>query len=176
MRKLIVALMFFSSTAHANEVSGNARVIDGDTIHICLNDICDRNNRLNIRLANIDAPESNFRGRAQFCTRNNGIQYNCGDTSKEFLSLLINNNTVSCNILGNEVRNRGENTRKVGICYVNNVNINSEMVRQGHAVYENYNRGHNYIEYQTYAQQNRLGIWQDGISAFQKPSEFRKSR
>ena len=57
------------------DITGKARVVDGDTIHI---------NQTNIRLHGIDAPETK-----QECYRVDGSPYRCGEAATNALRVLI---------------------------------------------------------------------------------------
>ena len=67
-------------------ISGKANVSDGDTIKI---------NGERIRFGGIDAPESNFFGKKQFCYLDD-IKIDCGILSKEKLEKKIQKNLVNC--------------------------------------------------------------------------------
>jgi len=112
MRKLsiilaIIALLLIGQTAQLQITGRVDRVIDGDTIDI----LDSASTRFRIRLDGIDAPESNQ-------------QY--GKESTKKLSVLT---------LGKDVRilssGRDRYGRFIGRIYINNVDINLEMVKNG---------------------------------------------
>ena len=113
---LIIFIFFFFFNGNQNQKSilGKARIIDGDTIHI-------GNNK--IRLHGIDAPEIN-----QDCSYNNE-DWKCGQLSKNFLLNLINLDVVNC-----QVKTIDKYKRYIAICFVNNLNINEMMVKNGWAI------------------------------------------
>src|SRR6202045_1377283 len=71
-----------SSAAFADNLSGQASIIDGDTIEI---------QRTRIRLWGIDAPES-----AQLCRGEDSLQYRCGAKAANELDTFIARRPVSC--------------------------------------------------------------------------------
>ena len=95
-------------------ITGKAKVIDGDTIHI-------GNNK--IRLHGIDAPEQK-----QTCTIE-GNEWNCGQDATFFLSNLINKKSVSCRV--NDI---DQYKRLVAVCFIDNININQLMIISGWAI------------------------------------------
>ena len=111
---LFLILIFFSAVLSGKTIFGKAKVIDGDTIHIYKN---------KIRLHAIDAPEIN-----QTCNKNNKV-WNCGIESTKFLKKLIGKNKIECITTGKDQYNRF-----IGICYKNNLDLNSEMVLNGWAI------------------------------------------
>ena len=72
----LLFILFLSFSAFSQTISGKAKIIDGDTIHIGSN---------KIRLHGIDAPEFN-----QNCKKQN-INWSCGKDSTYVLVNLINN-------------------------------------------------------------------------------------
>ena len=77
-------VLFFNQNVQAIKlIEGKAKVIDGDTINI-------ENNK--IRLYGIDAPEKD-----QTC-RYEDLEWNCGIKSKIFLTELIDNKNLYCEV------------------------------------------------------------------------------
>ena len=140
----------FSNDAFAKTINGKPRIIDGDTIHIKSN---------KIRLHGIDAPETK-----QTCNIDNEEWY-CGKQSTKELKKLINKQNVECVINDVDIYNR-----YVAICYVDEININQWMVKNGWAIaYRYYSK--DYINEEEYADDNKLGIWK---SKFIEPYLYRK--
>jgi endonuclease YncB( thermonuclease family) len=140
----------FSNFSFAKTINGKPRIIDGDTIHIKSN---------KIRLHGIDAPETK-----QTCKIDNEEWY-CGKQSTKELKKLINKQNVECVINDVDIYNR-----YVAICYVDEININQWMVKNGWAIaYRYYSK--DYINEEEYADDNKLGIWK---SKFIEPYLYRK--
>ncbi len=147
---LFLILITLSTVLSSKTIFGNANVIDGDTIHI---------NKNKIRLHAIDAPEIN-----QTCNKNSRV-WNCGVESTKFLKELIGNNKIECITQGKDRYNRF-----IGICYKDNLDLNSEMVLNGWAIaYRYYSK--DYVEEEEKAKQEKRGIW---IGDFVEPYLFRK--
>ena len=147
---LFFLLICFSTFSSSKTIFGKAKVIDGDTIHI---------NKNKIRLHAIDAPEIN-----QTCNKNNKV-WNCGVESTKFLMELIGKNKIECITSGKDQYNRF-----IGICYKENIDLNSEMVLNGWAIaYRYYSM--DYVEEEKVAKQQKKGIWS---GEFEEPYLFRK--
>ena len=147
---LFLILICFSAVSSGKTIFGKAKVIDGDTIHIYKN---------KIRLHAIDAPETN-----QTCNKNNKV-WNCGIESTKFLKKLIGKNKIECITTGKDQYNRF-----IGICYKNNLDLNSEMVLNGWAIaYRYYSM--DYVKEEEVAKQQKIGIWS---GEFEEPYLFRK--
>ena len=147
---ILTSLVFITNFANSKTILGKARIIDGDTIHIKSN---------KIRLHGIDAPEAK-----QTCKIDNQDWY-CGKQSTKELKNLINNQKVECNV--NDV---DRYNRYVAICFVNEININQWMVKNGWAIaYRYYSK--DYIVEEKYANDNKLGVWK---SEFIEPYAYRR--
>ena len=85
--------------------------------------------------------------------------------STKFLKELIGDNEIECITLGKDRYNRF-----IGICYKDNLDLNSEMVLNGWAIaYRYYSK--DYVEEEEKAKQEKRGIW---IGDFVEPYLFRK--
>ena len=164
-----ICLIFFFLTYNdvrsyeIKTISGTAIVTDGDSIRI--------NNR-KIRLVGIDAPELK-----QTCQ--NGIkEYPCGEMSKEWLNLLVEDFQITCSY-----SEKDRYKRILGVCYIGNINsvafkkkvksleLNSMMVKSGNAVaYRKYSDV--YIVDEEFAKINKRGIW---IGKFEMPWNWRRN-
>lgn len=109
---------------------------DGDTIKI----INDKKETIKVRLSSIDAPE---------------LKQPLGSSSKQYLSDLIYNKKISLYKDGEDRYNR-----ILGTIYINDRNINLDMVQNGYAwAYRQYLKDVSYIEAEDKAKLERLGIW-----------------
>ena len=131
---------------------GQVQVTDGDTI---------RNGKLKIRLHGIDAPE-----KEQKCTNLSNELYACGLQSSAFLKKIINKNDVYC-----KGGNKDRYGRLIAICYANEINLNSTMVKEGWAIAYRY-YSDDYINEEESAKKNNKGIWK---GAFLEPYIWRKN-
>ena len=170
-RKAIILIIIYSiffiltyndvRSEQIKEISGNAQIIDGDTIKI---------NSKKIRLYGIDAPEFKQTCKKTFLTIiffTFTKDYPCGKISTENLKKKINNNIITCKILDTD-----RYKRLIGECFKRNLNLNSWLVSNGHAVaYRKYSK--KYISYEINAKNNKLGIWQ---GKFEMPWEYRRKR
>ena len=154
-----ILLIFFVSWLGANasaDIIGPAKVTDGDTIVI---------NDTRIRFTGSDAPESYFFGKTQTCLDANGIEWECGNAATLKLKQLINNQIVRCTDEGQE-----RYGRTLGICYVDEVDLQAEMVKSGMAIaYLRYSR--RYENEQNYAKKVKAGMW---AGEFQEPEVWRR--
>ncbi|WP_412049268.1 thermonuclease family protein [Hoeflea sp. Naph1] len=127
------------------EISGLARVVDGDSLAI---------DGRRLRLKGIDAPEI-----AQRCRRD-GVEYDCGIEAAVYLRDLLGASPVDCS--GEGVDRYG---RDLVRCVVGSVDLNEAMVRAGHAVA--------YGDYQvaeTAARKSGTGLW---AGEFDPPNQWR---
>jgi endonuclease YncB( thermonuclease family) len=94
--------MLISSPALASTITGQASVIDGDTLEI---------HGQRIRLSGVDAPESD-----QLCRGDDSLQYRCGAKAANELARFIAGKPVSCK--GVDV---DRYRRVVAVCFVGGV-------------------------------------------------------
>ncbi|MFT4935318.1 MAG: endonuclease YncB(thermonuclease family) [Pseudoalteromonas distincta] len=133
------------------QVTGPARVVDGDTFSIGAE---------RVRLWGVDAPE----GR-QVCQDAQGHDYACGDVARDQLSRLIGGQAVRC-----EIRDRDPYGRAVSRCWVGSTDLGAAMVRSGWAVdYGAFSRGA-YASVEAEARQARRGLW---AGRFETPASWR---
>lgn len=132
-----------------SDLSGPARVIDGDTIQI---------GGTHIRLWGIDAFE-----KRQMCG-----QLACGLAATQRMIELTRGQTVSCT-----QQDKDRYGRTVARCYANNQDLGATLVREGWAVdYTQYSHGY-YKTSQETAKANNAGAWATG---FQVPWSWRRSQ
>jgi endonuclease YncB( thermonuclease family) len=147
----LIILLILISKISASEISGVANITDGDTIKIS-------NKR--IRFHGIDAPE-----KKQICIKNLK-EYNCGKKATTALVKKINGKKVSCKVQDNLDRYK----RYIGVCFVDEINLNKWMVKNGYAVaFRRYSK--DYVEVENYAKRNKLGLWS---GSFTYPEKWRK--
>ena len=164
---IIICLIFFILTykdvksQEIKEISGNAQIIDGDTIKI---------NSKKIRLYGIDAPELKQMCKKPYLTIiffTFTKDYPCGKISTQKLQNKINNKVVTCKILDID-----RYKRLIGECYKRNLNLNSWLVSNGYAVaYRKYSK--KYISNEINAKNEKKGLWQ---GKFEMPWEFRRKK
>ena len=153
MLRLVLTLLILTlpSLAHANDITGKPRVVDGDTLHI---------NQTKIRLHGIDAPEMK-----QTCLTNKGRTQKCGVLAKQALEKLVRGQDVTCK---GDKRDRYK--RLIAVCYVGPFNINEQMVTDGWALaYRKYST--DYVRAETFAKSRREGMWG---GEFVPPWEWRR--
>ncbi|MEM7216191.1 MAG: thermonuclease family protein [Pseudomonadota bacterium] len=133
------------------ESSGEARVVDGDSLFI---------GDKEIRLFGIDAPE--YRQVCGSADRASSSALNCGQKSAAYLRNLIDDRHVACN--GFEEDKYG---RLLAVCEIGNLEINREMVLRGWAVAFG-----DYEKEEALAKKQAIGVWQGD---FDLPSEWRRA-
>ena len=133
--------------------SGKAFIIDGDTLKI---------DGTKIRLVAVDAPEI-----SQKCKTHGHIE-NCGEIVKLRLVQVTSNEDIVCYSHGKDYFGR-----VLAECYVNDININKWLLREGLAVYY-YNKDFkSYKILETLAKEEKVGLWD---SEFQNPKDYRKQQ
>ena len=161
LRIIILSLIFFSNTI-AEEISGVAEIIDGDTVYI---------NNDKFRLEGIDAPEMRQQCKKESLKISSIIgftfykDYNCGKISKEKLISKINGSEIKCIFT-----TKDKYKRYIATCFKGKTNQNQWMVRNGLAVaYRRYSK--KYVPDEDFAKENKLGLWQ---GKFMNPEKWRK--
>ena len=132
------------------DVSGRARVVDGDSLVV---------SGQQIRLHGIDAPEAN-----QSCVAA-GRRWQCGLSAARALDERIGGGSVSC-----AEEDRDRYGRIVAVCRVGGADLNAWMVAQGFALaYRHYSRA--YVGEEHSAKAARRGVWQ---GQFVEPWKWRR--
>lgn len=140
IRWAIVIALLPSWPAFSQTLTGQASVIDGDTIEI---------HRQRIRLSGIDAPESD-----QLCRGDDSLQYRCGAKAANALDRFIAGRPVSCQNVDVD-----RYKRVVAFCSVGGVDLGEWLVRAGLAFdWPRYSHG-KYAAAQCEAQQAERGAW-----------------
>jgi endonuclease YncB( thermonuclease family) len=151
-----VALCISAATSvSAAPISGQADVVDGDTLSI-------RGQSARIRLYGVDAPEGQ-----QTCEDGTGKRYLCGSRAADALSALIGRNgRVSC-----EEEDRDRYGRIVAVCRANGREINAELIRKGWALeYKQYSDAR-YAGDEADARKAKRGLW---AGRFVEPWDWRR--
>ena len=150
----IVVLTLAMPAAKGATISGQASVIDGDTIEI---------HGEPIRILDIDAPE----GR-QYCTWPDGTQWRCGQQAARALQDWIARRIVTC-----ESDRLDRFGRHLARCVVGGEDMATWLAQNGWAV--PYRDCHCEIvrDASRRAEENRVGLWS---GSFVMPWEFRESQ
>ena len=150
---IVIIFIYFMSFSLANckSLDNSIRIIDGDTIIL---------NSEKIRFYGIDTPE-----KKQKCKDRNGLSYPCGEFATNELKKIISSGQLFC-----KKRATDRYGRSISICYVNGVDINSLMVKNGWALaYRKYSR--DYIDEENEAKNKKMGMW---AGKFIAPWRWRK--
>ncbi|MCE2520076.1 MAG: thermonuclease family protein [Alphaproteobacteria bacterium] len=141
---LITLLM---AAADARALTGEATVVDGDTLVIGTE---------RIRLFGIDAPES-----IQDC----GDGWPCGREATIAVEDLTADTSIRC-----EGDTRDRYDRLIAVCYAGSVDIGGDLVRRGLALaYRRYSMA--YVDHEDEARQHGRGMWS---GAFVAPWDWRR--
>ena len=120
--------------------AATARVVDGDTIEVA---------GVVFRLHGIDAPEA-----GQKCALPNGKSWNCGQAAIAAMEDLVSKKQVRC-----DTRDHDGYGRTIGVCVVDDRDINAVMVTNGLAwAFRKYSMDYATIE--DTARERRVGVWQ----------------
>ena len=134
------------------DVSGRARVIDGDSLKI---------GGTRVRLFGIDAPE-----RGQSC-QTGGELWICGGLARVRLEERISGRKVVC-----EEKDRDRYGRIVAVCRAGGEDLNAWMVSEGWALaYRRYSEA--YVDVEAGAKAARLGVWR---GEFVAPWDWRRGK
>jgi endonuclease YncB( thermonuclease family) len=137
--------------AKADEmISGQAHIIDGDTLAI---------GEIKIRLQGIDAPETD-----QLCLDRSTAKWKCGIAARDHLIEHIAGRSIDCSPDGVD-RYR----RTLAVCRLGDENLNAWMVREGFAMaFVKYSRS--YVDDEADARKAQRGLWS---RAFIAPWDWR---
>lgn len=138
--------MIIAALLSALLLSGQATVIDGDTINIA-------NQR--VRLFGIDAPEAR-----QWCTDQEAVPYACGVEARKWLEWLVKDVVVVC-VPKSKLDRYG---RILAVCATDGIDINAWLVGRGLALaYVAYSLEYLYIEAD--AERRKVGMWRGTFTA-----------
>ena len=150
---LLINTLAFSKILNA---SSSLKIIDGDTIIL---------NSEKIRFYGIDTPEIK-----QTCTDNYGHTYSCGIRAKLELEKIIGSRKISC-----IKKTKDRYKRSISICYVDENDINSLMVKRGWALsYRKYSK--KYVKDEAIAKLNNAGMWSGKFIAPWKWRRMKKKK
>ena len=151
----LIFILFFtietnSSSDFKKIIKGSAKIIDGDTIKV---------KGEKIRLFGIDAPEMK-----QICINKNSKLYKCGQEAKFALETYIYSQVICY------YNSKDRYGRILGICFVEETELNKMMVQSGNAVaYLKYSK--KYLNDQEIAKNKNRGLWS---GEFDMPWEWRR--
>ena len=146
----IAALLLLPALAHAADITGVARVREGDTVVIGSN---------RIRLGGIDAPSVD-----QLCLNTKGERWTCGVAARDELIKHVEGKSWTCHLGATDRRGRS-----VARCEVGGEDIQKWLVRSGWALaYDRFS--HDYDADQAAAREANAGMWQ---GAFIAPWDWR---
>ena len=145
-------LVVTPTAANAEDIVGQALIVDGDTLEI---------GGTRIGLHGIDAPES-----AQICAVDSK-KARCGRQAAQMLADRIGQQTVTC-----ALKKRDQNGRVVALCRAAGEDLNAWMVSQGMALaYRQYST--KYARQEKKAAKEKVGLWSGW---FIKPWDWRRGR
>jgi endonuclease YncB( thermonuclease family) len=137
---LIAAACLCALPAFADDLTGQASIIAGDTLEI---------HGTRIRLWGVDAPES-----SQLCRGDDSIQYRCGGRAANDLDAFIAKRLVSCTPITLD-----RYGRTVASCSVDGMDLGDWLVRNGLALdWPQYSKGL-YDKVQREAEHAGRGMW-----------------
>jgi len=153
MIRLTLILLALSWPAAGSEISGMARVTDGDTL---------RMGQTRIRLFGIDAPEGK-----QSCERD-GLPWLCGQEAGKYLREMVAGQTLTC-----QEKDRDRYGRSVAMCRLpDGRDIGTQMVAAGMALAYRQYGGSTYDAAEAEAKNFARGLWS---GTFQPPWEWRRN-
>jgi len=146
----VIWALLLSPAPAAEIVSGQPRIVDGDTVQI---------GQTKIRFAGIDAPETD-----QVCLDARGERWACGVTSRDELVKYSAGREWECDLTGTD-----RYGRSLGKCFVEGEDVSAWMVRSGWALsFVRYS--HDYDGDEAAARDAHAGLWS---GAFIAPWDWR---
>ena len=146
---ITAAFLLFAVPALAQDISGPARAVDGDSLDL---------SGISVRLFGVDAPEL-----AQSCERG-GAPWACGKQAASKLAGLVAGTSVVC-----EQKDVDDYGRIVATCRAGSVDLGSAMVDAGLAVALPH-FSDRYVAAEARARATGVGVW---TGTFQMPADFR---
>ena len=148
---LAILLLLLPSLAQAADITGTAKVREGDLVLI---------GNTRIRLSGIDAPSVD-----QLCLNTTGERWTCGVAARDELIKHAGNRTWTCH--GHNIDRRG---RTVANCEIEGEDIQKWLVRSGWALALKRRASHDYDADEAAARDAKAGMWQ---GAFIAPWDWR---
>ena len=152
-RVFTLLAVVLAAPALADQVSGRARVVDGDTLDL---------GGLKVRIEGIDAFES-----GQNCFDGKGREWTCGEAGRALLMKMTRGQKVTC--AGDAF---DQYDRLIADCFAGKVNLGAAMVESGLAV-AFVKFSDTYVSQEKTARAARAGAW---AGTFLMPSEYRTMR
>lgn len=147
---VLATVMLLASKGQAADVTGVAKVVDGDTLIVSMT---------KVRLQGIDAPETD-----QVCLNATGGRWNCGIESRNQLVAHIDGRQITCASDGIDAYKR-----TIGMCNISDQDLNGWMVQEGWALaYVKYSTA--YVRVEQDARSHERGLWK---GAFIAPWDWR---
>jgi len=147
---IVAGFMLGSGALGAEIISGEPRIVDGDTVQI---------SATKIRLAGIDSPETD-----QVCLDAKGERWACGVAARDALIKYSGGRPWECDLIGTDRYGRA-----LGICFVEGEDVSAWMVRSGWALsFVRYS--HDYDRDEAVAREAKAGLW---AGAFIAPWDWR---
>jgi endonuclease YncB( thermonuclease family) len=147
---IVAGLLLGSVALGAEVISGEPRIVDGDTVQI---------GTTKIRFAGIDAPETD-----QVCLNAKGERWACGVAARDALIRYSSGRPWECDLVGADRYGRA-----LGKCFVEGDDITAWMVRSGWALsFVRYS--HDYDGDEAAARDAHAGLWS---GAFIAPWDWR---
>lgn len=151
---MILRYAFLFVLSMTSAAAAEVRVVDGDTLKLP--------DGQNHRIFGIDAPEH-----GQKCKSTDGSVWPCGKAATQAMVDLVSGKEVVCS-----TRFFDDFGRPVSTCFVGDMDIGAEMVRQGHAwAFVKYETP--YVPDELIAKGQALGIWR---APTQTPWDYRAER
>lgn len=142
---LLAGPMIFTGLAHADDLAGHPRIVDGDTVSF---------GAARVRLDGIDAPETH-----QLCQDGTGQAYRCGLTAAAALAGEIAGQPIDC-----RGTDRDRYGRLIATCWKGSEDLNAWMVAHGWALaYRRYSTA--YVELEDVARAAGVGVWAGSLEA-----------
>ncbi len=173
LRLVLIILVIFCciglfKKVYADTIIGYARVIDGDTLEI---------NDKKIRLLCIDTPESNYRGKTQYCLDN---ETDCGKLAKEGLQRMVGSSIIRCDYNKTDVYGRILGMCQKYVFYNEHLywnTFNYKLIEEGYAWY--YAGGKECKPFKALfetAKKEGYGLFNDDLGGFKEPKLWRKTK